>query len=238
MDSNFKQKYLKYKLKYINLKNNQNINIFNQFGGNNDTDASSPGDILKEQQANQARELNDAELNKPKVNQGKGILGTLFNSFLTPVIPTEKQILEEKQSWAYVEPKEPPIEPIKISYTEITQNIINKIYKHKRHPFDEGYELGFLVGYETGVNLDYTPNRKDIPGKISNVDFLNGFILGWSNGFSHGKKYYYTTYIQLNTNNQNFLKYKLYKQNNVEVKNNNINNFNEYYIYIKKKLLD
>jgi hypothetical protein len=208
-----------------------------QFDSDSDSEINIPKKTIDEQQAH------DAEIQRPKVDQGKGIIGDLITNKQTSFF----QKLFKPSSWDYVEPTDTKIIPEKIEYTDFNQELIDKIYMHK-NIYKEGYDIGYIIGYECGVNLDYASNRKDVPGNISDPEFIAGFMYGWKNAFSKGKKYYYTTYIQLNSNNNDFQEYKLeylkLNQNIEDKLKSNPNydeieskNYDTYYVKLKKILL-
>ena len=202
-----------------------------------DSDSDSDIPIKKQIDPIEQQKIDD-EINRPKVPQGKGFIGEMISKFMTPKIDTKP--IDTNISWVYNETKEPSIIPQLIPYTIFNQENIDKIYQHKRNPFDEGYDIGYIIGYECGINLDYTPSKRDIPGNISNINVINGFILGWKKGFGQGKKYYYNYYMQLNTNNENMKQYILSKSNPLINSNQvqiNDNNYDEYYFSLITKLL-
>ena len=157
------------------------------------------------------------EINRPKVDQGRGLIGDIINCNKKNHFFNN---LFKPSPWDYVELDTKQVIPDKIPYTEFNQEIINKIYLHK-NPYEEGFNIGYIIGYECGINLDYTPEKTEVPGNISNNEFINGFINGWDLAFAKGKKYYYTKYLQLNNNNNTI---------------NENKNYDKYYINIKKIL--
>ena len=239
----YKIKYLKYKQKYFELKNNKkiNINTYNFLnGGNTDikveetkvntdskveetkvnTDDNTISDDsikLDAKKKEEEQEKFNKEINRPKVDQGRGLIGDIINCNKKNHFFNN---LFKPSPWDYVEPDTKEIIPEKIPYTEFNQELINKIYLHKNQ-FEEGFNIGYIIGYECGINLDYTPEKTEVPGNISNDEFINGFINGWNLAFAKGKKYYYTKYLQLNNNNNTI---------------NENKNYDKYYIDLKKIL--
>jgi hypothetical protein len=151
-------------------------------------------------------------------------------------------------TWTYKEPEIETIQPEIIPYTEFNQEILKLLYSHNRSEYDEGFDVGYIVGYECGCNQNTTPEKKIPPGNISDPDFLNGFYDGFNLAFYKGTNYYYTTWIQINNNN---LYYKRNLINNLSnpPEDNNIDKtdpnydiiqekqFNNYYVFLKKKII-
>jgi len=151
--------------------------------------------------------------------------------------------------WTYKETETQNIEPEIVPYTDFNQETISIIYNHSRSEYEEGFDIGYVIGYECGCNQNKSPEKKEPPGNILIPDFLNGFYDGWNLGFYKGTKYYYTTWIQINNNN---IFYKKNLTNYIATSGKETNNenktdpnydpieeksFNEYYVYLKKKLM-
>jgi hypothetical protein len=142
------------------------------------------------------------------------------------------------------------IQPEIVPYTEFNQDNLKILYNHSKSEYEEGIDVGYVVGYECGCNQNKTPEKKIPPGNITDPDFLNGFYDGFDLGYYKGTKYYYTVWIQINNNN---IHYKRELINYVSNQSNNTDqtvdksdpnydpiqekSFNQYYVYLKKKLM-
>ena len=256
-------KYISWKLKYLNLKN-QNL-TFNQFGGLDSTKSESNNSESKSESNSESNnsesnsqtddETNtDDENNKinleQKTDPGRGILGDLMYYFVANT-GLDGNVPDSNKSWTYKEPKIESTKPEIVPYTDFNQQLLEVLYNHSRSEYEEGFDIGYIVGYECGCNQDTSADKKNTPGNISNPDFLEGFYNGYNLAYQKGTKYYYTTWIQINNNNnvykKNLINYvtkekNIDDENYVDKTNPNYNPideklFNEYYVYLKKKIM-
>jgi hypothetical protein len=254
----YKSKYLHYKLKYLNLKNSFN----NQSGGaenkyessQSDSDSFAEYGIDKDAFSSECSTENKKrkELGKHKTDPGRGLLGDALYYWVVNTGINKDDPSSKKIEWKYEEPAIENVEPEVVQYTEFDEKIISKLYNHSRSEYEEGFDIGYIVGYECGCNQNRSPEKKEPPGNISVPEFLSGFYDGWNLGFYKGTKYYYTTWIQINNNNT---AYKTSLINHVksgkQEENDNYlidktdpnydqieeRSFNEYYVFLKKKIM-
>jgi hypothetical protein len=258
----YKSKYIHYKLKYLNLKNSFN----SQTGGAGNNYESSQGsdsdsfaeyeidkDALSSEECS-TEQKKRKEINNRKTEPGRGILGdAIYYWVVNTGINKDDPSSTKKKTWEYKEPEIQNIEPEVVPYTEFDQQTISIIYNHSKSEYEEGFDIGYIIGYECGCNQNKNPEKKQAPGNISVPEFLTGFYDGWKLGFYKGTKYYYTTWIQINNNNavykKNLINYVVtggqdnerenYLKDKSDPNYDPIEEkcFNEYYVYLKKKLI-
>jgi len=202
----YKSKYIHYKLKYLNLKNSF-YTLIQDGGADNDYNSSQGSDSDSSAQSNKNTSSSESNLEKKeivshKTEPGRGILGdALYYWVVNTGINKESEKEEKTNAWTYKETETQNIEPEIVPYTDFNQETISIIYNHSRSEYEEGFDIGYVIGYECGCNQNKSPEKKEPPGNILIPDFLNGFYDGWNLGFYKGTKYYYTTWIQINNNN-------------------------------------
>jgi hypothetical protein len=266
--SHYKNKYIHWKAKYLNLKNklqtNTPIQIHTQIGGwstwfkssdtsnNQDTsqqtNTNSDSDVDSDDNTQQTQEISNQD---HKTEPGRGILGDALYYFVANTgIDGKKQA--PNTAWTYKEPQIQSIKPDLVTYTDINQELLEKLYNHSRSEYEEGFDIGYIVGYECGCNQETSPEKKNPPGNIDNPQFVKGFIEGFGLAFQKGTRYYYTTWIQINNNN-NIYKKKLidFVTNGSVVQDEDIyinksdpnydpieeKSYDDYYVYLKKKIM-
>jgi hypothetical protein len=231
----YKLKYIAWKQKYLNKKKS-------------DDDDDSDKEKEKDTDTTTCSEKNKKNPEEQKTEPGRGVLGdAMYYWIANTKINKPKNYV---QKWTYKDPEVQTIQPELVPYTEFNQETLQILYPHLRPDYDEGFDVGYIVGYECGCNNDKTDEKRNPPGNISNPDFLKGFFDGFNLGFYKGGKYYYTTLIQINNNNIEFkrslINYVSNPEDNPEdnIKRSDPNydpieerQFNEYYVYLKKKLL-
>jgi hypothetical protein len=254
----YKSKYLHYKLKYLNLKNPNNI----QTGGTDnkydssqsESDSFAEYEIDKDALSSESSTENKKrkEFEKHKTDPGRGLLGDALYYWVVNTGINKDDPSSKKKTWKYEEPVIEDIEPEVVQYTEFDEKTLSILYNHSRSEYDEGFDIGYIVGYECGCNQNKNPDKKEPPGNISVPEFLSGFYDGWKLGFYKGTKYYYTTWIQINNNNyaykKSLINYVVSGQQNT---NDNYledktdpnydeieeRSFNDYYVFLKKKIM-
>ncbi len=273
----YKSKYIHYKVKYLNLKNYftyqtqmggaeeekteksqetaTSQEITTSQGSNSNSDSFAEYEIDKDALSSERNKKEQEELEKHKTDPGRGLIGdALYYWVVNTGIDKRLEKEEKSNKWKYQEPEIEVVQPDIVPYTEFDQETISKIYNHSRSEYDEGFDIGYIVGYECGCNQNKNPEKKEAPGNISVPEFLNGYNDGWNLGFYKGTKYYYTTWIQVNNNNINYKKNLLNYVATGQDKEINDDNYlkdksdpnydeieersyNEYYVYLKKKLI-
>ena len=263
----YKSKYIRYKLKYLNLKNSLTIQTGGATKKNNktenkydssdgsDSDSFAEYEIDKDALSSECSEEKKKRLeaNKHKTEPGRGLFGDALYYWVVNTGINKNDPSSTKKSWTYKEPERENIQPEIVPYTEFDQDTISKIYNHSRSEYEEGFDIGYIVGYECGCNQNKSPEKKEAPGNISVPEFLTGYNDGWKLGFYKGTKYYYTTWIQINNNNsyykKNLINYvasgaqdnddEHYLKDKTDPNYDEIEekSYNEYYIYLKKKLI-
>jgi hypothetical protein len=256
----YKLKYIAWKQKYLNLKNLSNIQsgagdtnpyIVSFYPPKNDNKTNSESDDDNESDNKNKTPCSDEPKINPEIQKtepGRGLLGdAMYYWIANTKINKPKDFVA---TWTYKEPEIETIQPEIVPYTEFNQEILQLLYSHIRSEYDEGFDIGYIVGYECGCNQNNTPEKKIPPGNISDPDFLNGFYDGFDLAFYKGTKYYYTTWLQINNNNV-FYKRNLIsnlsnppEDKNIYVDKTDPNydviqerQFNEYYVYLKKKII-
>lgn len=188
-----------------------------------------------------------------KTDPGRGVLGDAMYYWIANTSINKPKDYVAENSWTYKEPEIETIQPEIVPYTEFNQENLQILYPHIRSHYDEGFDVGYIVGYECGCNQNTTPEKKIPPGNISEPEFLSGFYDGFKLAFYKGTNYYYTTWMQINNNNLYYKRDLVNHMNNLQnqeqdsetiAKKSDPNYdpiqeklFNEYYVYLKKKLI-
>lgn len=256
----YKLKYIAWKQKYLNLKNSLKI----QSGGKDpnpyvvkfypNTDPNKPDTNSDDDDDAKKTPCSDENKINPEIQKtdpGRGVLGDAMYYWIENTrINKPKNYVP--RTWTYVEPEIKTIQPEVVPYTEFNQEILQILYPHIRSEYDEGFDVGYIVGYECGCNQNKTPEKKIPPGNISHPEFLSGFYDGFDLAFYKGTNYYYTTWLQINNNNiyykRDLINYvanpEEYDDKNINVDKSDPNYdpiqerlFNEYYVYLKKKII-
>jgi hypothetical protein len=254
----YKLKYIAWKQKYLNLKNSLNIQsggkdsnpyIVGFYPPKNENNKTESDD--EETDDNKKTPCSDENKINPEIQKtepGRGVLGdAMYYWIANTKINKPKDFVS---TWTYQEPEIETIQPEIVPYTEFNQEIIQLLYSHIRSEYDEGFDIGYIVGYECGCNQNKTPEKKIPPGNISDPEFLSGFYDGFDLAFYKGTNYYYTTWLQINNNNvyykRDLINYVSNppEDNNIYVDKTDPNydliqerQFNEYYVYLKKKII-
>lgn len=249
---NYRLKYLSWKQKYLNLKILLNLSneYPEQFGGDSNPFLIQFFPKNNENKANSSSDSDNAENpERQKTDPGRGVVGDAMYYWIANTSIDKSKDKMQKNKWTYVEPETQNIKPDPVPYTEFNQENLQILYPHIRSEYDEGFDIGYIVGYECGCNQDKNPEKKMPPGNISNNNFLSGFYDGFDLAFYKGTKYYYSTWMQINNNNVYYKKALVDHVSNGESEKKRINRsdpnydpieeqqFNEYYIYLKKKLV-
>lgn len=238
--SNYKNKYIYWKTKYLNLKTQTESHKYKheQIAGwsswFNFSDTSNNIETNSE-----LENLNFEQKTEP----GRGILGDALYYFVANT-GIDGKLPDPAKSWTYKEPQIESINPDIVPYTDINQALVEKLYNHSRSEYEEGFDIGYIVGYECGCNQNTTPDKQIPPGNINNPDFVKGFIEGFGLGFQKGTKYYYTTWIQINNNNIMFKKKLIDHVANSLPQQPDSNydpieekSYDDYYVYLQKKII-
>lgn len=263
----YKSKYIRYKLKYLNFKNSLLIqtggakNNKNKYESTEESNSDSNSESFAEYGIDSdalssecsAERKKREEFEKHKTDPGRGLFGDALYYWVANT-GIDKRV-EKNTSWKYKEPEVENIDPEIVPYTVFDQETISKLYNHSRSEYEEGFDIGYIVGYECGCNQNKSPEKKEAPGDISVPEFLDGYYDGWKLGFYKGTKYYYTTWIQINNNNtvykKNLINYVATGQEQNDYDDNDLikdksdpnydqieeRSYNDYYVYLKKKLI-